>query len=93
MRARLYTRELPGGGYVAIDVLPAGAGSPAHLRLWVERRADPSRRGGHNPPIVVELDALDSEAARAELERIASDNVAIAQAIRRWQRDHAGPRR
>lgn len=87
-RARLYTRELPGGGYVAIDGLPRDGDLNAHLRLWVERRADPTRRAGHTPPVLVETDALDAELALAQLRSIAADNVAIAQAIRRWQRGH-----
>jgi hypothetical protein len=100
--ALLYSRDLPGGGYVAIDARPvehaAGAGDvpggPAgaqpralhSARLWVERRGDPSRRAGHTPPVIASATAPDLEHAVAELRAIAADNVALAQAMRRWAR-------
>jgi hypothetical protein len=79
----LYSRSLPGGGYVAIDcvVLPSGHSA----RLWVERRADPVRRSGHVPPVIAQAQGDDAERAVASLQEIAADNVALAQAIRRWQ--------
>ncbi len=86
-RARLYTRELPGGGYVVIDLLSPDGQLGAHLRLWVERRADATRRAGHSPPVLIETETADPETDLAQLQRIASDNVAVAQAIRRWQRE------
>jgi len=85
-RSLLYTRELPGGGYVAIDVLPSAADALARLRLWVERRADPTRRAGHSPPVLREADAADADDALSDLRRIAADNVMLAQEIQRWQR-------
>lgn len=104
-RAVLYSRDLPGGGYVAIDVQPvdgpvdgpvehAVVARPGvlrqvafhHARLWVERRADPSRRTGHTPPIIAQCTGPDLEHAMAELRAIAADNVALAQAMRRWSR-------
>ena len=86
-RAILYTRELPGGGFVAIDAYADADGQ--HARLWVERRADPMRRSGHLPPIIAECAAGDADTALAELQPIAADNLALAQAIRRWQADRA----
>ena len=79
----LYTRSLPGGGYVAIDCVRQPSGHNA--RLWVERRADPLRRSGHVPPVVAQSHDDDAERAVAALQEIAADNVALAQAIRRWQ--------
>lgn len=81
-RSLLYSRELPGGGFVAIDVLPH-ADAP-HARLWVERRADPTRRAGHHPPVILELEASDLDGALGALRAVAADNVALAQALRRW---------
>src|SRR5947207_2666105 len=60
---RLYRRELPGAGYVVIDLTHAPDGSAAdrtdreapRIRLYVERRADEERRAGHNPPVVAEF--------------------------------------
>lgn len=86
-RAILYTRELPGGGFVAIDALDGSDGH--HARLWVERRADPLRRAGHLPPIIAECAAGDADGVLAELQPIAADNLALALAIRRWQADRA----
>jgi hypothetical protein len=85
-RALLYTRDLPGGGYVAIDLLPPAGDAQARLRLWVERRADPTRRPGHSPPVLLEAEAPDPDAALLDLRRIAADNVMLAQEILRWQR-------
>ncbi len=113
VRAVLYSRDLPGGGYVAIDVQQAsqaaaaesaaaesvetervggdpvgegaGPGVTHHARLWVERRADMTRRSGHTPPIIAQCSAPDLEHATAELRAIAADNVSLAQAIRRWR--------
>lgn len=86
-RAILYSRELPGGGFVAIDALTDGRSQ--HLRLWVERRGDPLRRSGHLPPIIAEAAAADADQALAELQPIAADNLALALAIRRWQASRA----
>lgn len=105
--ALLYSRDLPGGGFVAIDARPgdrsgdAGTAADAgpsegsarehHARLWVERRADPARRSGHTPPVIARADSHDLEHAVAELRAIAADNVALALALRRWARGPAAP--
>lgn len=90
-RVVLYSRDLPGGGHVVIDVQQADGAAVdhagAHLaRLWVERRADPTRRTGHTPPVIAQCTALELEHAMAELRAIAADNVSLAQAMRRWAR-------
>jgi hypothetical protein len=84
----VYSRTLPGGGYVAIDCVEARPGTGHHARLWVERRADPARRTGHTPPVIAEVRVADAEFAVTSLREIAVDNVALAQAIRRWQSRH-----
>jgi hypothetical protein len=68
-----YSRALPGGGLVVVELESDGA------HLWVERRTDSSRREGHTPPVLAS--APDPEA----LVEIAADNVAVARAIQRWQ--------
>ena len=80
---RLYERELPGGGYVAIDVSVETRGNDAvpHTRVFVERRSDAVRRSGHVPPCIAEAEADDSTTAFSDLLRIARDNVAIARAL------------
>ena len=83
----LYTRELPGGGYVSIEAIPH-ASTAFRARVAVERRTDPLRRAGHEPPVVADL-AGDSRAdIYGELYRIASDNVAVSAALQRWQARH-----
>ena len=79
----LYARDLPGGGFVAIDCLSRPG--THHARLWVERRGDPGRRSGHIPPVIAEVSGADMHDTVAPLAQIAADNVALAQAIRRWQ--------
>jgi hypothetical protein len=50
--SQLYHRELPGGGYVAIEMVVDR--EPSEMteieRIAVERRSDETRRFGHQPP-------------------------------------------
>ena len=82
--AVLFTRELPGGGYVAIESLSAADGVH-RARVSVERRIDPERRLGHVAPIIVTLEGASEAELFEELYRIAVDNVEIARGIMRWQ--------
>jgi hypothetical protein len=84
--AVLYTRELPGGGYVAIEALPTD-GMHYRARISVERRSDPSRRVGHVPPVIAEVEGPSRSSVFSQLYEIASDNVAVARGILRWQSD------
>lgn len=82
--ALLYTRDLPGGGYVAIEARTQSDGR-FHARLLAERRADQARRAGHAPPVIAELEGTTPTGVFDELYSIASDNVSVAQWIMRWQ--------
>lgn len=89
---RLYRRELPGAGFVCIDLREAADDSSpgvgresSRLRVYVERRASEARRVGHEPPVLVEYDGDDFAPALGELYRMASDNVALARALLDWQ--------
>ena len=82
--ALLYTRDLPGGGYVAIEARKE-ADSNFHARLLAERRADPARRAGHAPPVIAEAEGKVPSRVFDELYSIAADNVSVAQWIMRWQ--------
>lgn len=82
---RLFHRDLPGGGYVAIEVAPRGGGDSRRVRVLVERRGDRSRRAGHQPPVILEED-WTPERGFGELYRLACDNVAIARALLRLRR-------
>jgi hypothetical protein len=78
---RLFHRDLPGGGYVAIDVADRER-APAEraVRVVVERRCDRERRQGHRPPIIRE-ERWGAESSFGDLYRLASDNAAIAREL------------
>jgi len=83
----LYRRPMPGGGYVEVE-LDAEQGADGRMarlrgRVVVERRADASRRFGHQPPVVAELLGDDMEELVADLFRLARDNAAIARGLMR----------
>jgi hypothetical protein len=77
--APIYRRELPGGGYVAIDVRREP--ELARTRVSVERRSKDERRDGHRPVVIAELDGDERSPGFVELYRIAADNAAIARAL------------
>ena len=81
---RLFHRDLPGGGYVAIE-LNTGPSTARLVRVIVERRGDRDRRHGHRPPVILEED-WQSERGFGELYRMACDNVAIARRLLRLPR-------
>jgi hypothetical protein len=94
-RRGLYRRDLPGGGYVAIEVTQkddssdrrghrGGESAAARARISVERRMTEERRSGHEPPIVAEVPG-DDPAQLGELFKIAADNAALARALLQWQ--------
>jgi hypothetical protein len=77
--ALIYRRELPGGGYVAIDVKREL--KVAWTRVSVERRSRDERRDGHRPVVIAEVDGDERSPGFAEAYRIAADNAAIARAL------------
>jgi hypothetical protein len=82
----LYERELPGGGFVAVQVADRGPEQQqCEGRISVERRVERERREGHEPPVIVHLQGDSPRTVFNELYRIASDNVAVARAILAWQ--------
>jgi len=82
--APLYSRELPGGGYVIIEELPV-EGGVFRAQLTVERRTDPVRRDGHERPVIATAEGASAADVYNDLVRIAADNVAVARCILRWQ--------
>ena len=87
MRKRLrpshevYHRQLPGGGYVAIEVSPSRTflGQRSyHGEVVVERRNERERRAGHEAPIVAQADAPDLDQVFHDLFPVAHSNTAIA---------------
>jgi hypothetical protein len=77
--ALVYQRELPGGGYVAIDVRRSR--EVARTCVSVERRAKHERRPGHKPVVIAQAVGDERSPAFADLYRMASDNAAIARAM------------
>ena len=77
--ALIYRRELPGGGYVAIDIERETV--VARTRVSVERRSKDERRDGHRPVVIAEVDGDERSPGFAEAYRIAADNAAIARAL------------
>jgi hypothetical protein len=72
----IYQRELPGGGYVKINVVREE--SFPRTCVYVERRAKHERRPGHQPVIIAQADGDERSAAFGDLYRMAADNAAIA---------------
>jgi len=85
--APLYSRELPGGGYVIIEAIPADDGV-FRAQLTVERRTDPVRRDGHERPVIATAEGPTAADVYNDLVKIAADNVAVAHCILRWQARH-----
>jgi hypothetical protein len=81
----VYQRELPGGGYVHVEEEGVDA-ETRRAHVTVERRTDPTRRDGHEPPVIASAEGR-SQGVFGELLRIAQDNVAIAKALLRLRGD------
>lgn len=80
---RVYARELPGGGFVAIDVTcvtPLLRGQRCSGRLVVERRTK-FRPGTHPSPVIAEGTGETVEAVVQQLLPVAQNNPAIAAAL------------
>jgi hypothetical protein len=75
----VYHRELPGGGYVKIDVHRDD--TQVRTLVSVERRAKHERRPGHRPVVIAEAAGDHRSPAFGDLYRMATDNAAIARAL------------
>ena len=80
----LYSRELPSGGFVMIEADNTDGGLH-HAFVAVERRSDPTRRAGHEPPVIAEARGTSRAIVFKELYAIARDNTAISRALLRGQ--------
>ena len=78
----LYSRELPSGGFVMIEADNTDGGLH-HAFVAVERRSDPTRRAGHEPPVIAEARGTSRATVFKELYAIARDNTAISRALLR----------
>lgn len=84
----LYERQLPGGGFVHVEE-ESGEADVHRGHVAVERRSDPERRDGHEPPVIASAEGASSQSVFRQLLEIATDNVAIA---RELLRRHMGGR-
>lgn len=82
---RVFHRDLPGGGYVAIVVSQSSSTEDRIVSVIVERRGDRERRTGHPPPVILQ-EEWKPEHGFGELYRMACDNVAIARGLLRLSR-------
>lgn len=75
--SRLYHRELPGGGYVTIELVRDDAmGDVALIEQTLERRIDAQRRDGHVPPSVPVAEGRPCRGRVAVEQRAARDRRA-----------------
>lgn len=88
--ALLYSRELPGGGRVMIEETRRDGLDEHRARVVVERRSEPHRREGHEPPVIAEAAGDASAIIFRDLYAIASDNVAVARGLIRWEAGRRG---
>ena len=86
----IYRRQMPGGGYVEVELDTSldetardARGGPIRGRVVMERRSDPIRRSGHRAPVVAELVGDDRDELMADLFRLAQDNAALARNLMR----------
>lgn len=91
--SRLYHRELPGGGYVTIELVRGDtSGDVALVEQTLERRLDAQRRDGHAPPSVPVLEGRPcrgrvSVEQRAPSQRRAGHEIPV---IAEVERDDVG---
>jgi hypothetical protein len=87
----LYSRPMPGGGYVRVELLVREPdtvnGEPLRGRVIMERRTPiPAAAEVEEHLVVEEVEGDDPNVVVAELFRIARDNAAIARRVLRRQK-------
>jgi hypothetical protein len=75
-----YERELPGGGRVFVEENATAADAHA-VRVAVERRTDPERRAGHEPPVIAADAGRYLTPLLRRLIAIADDDVEVAKGL------------
>ena len=83
----VYTRTMPGGGYVRVELLVSDRGDVRaerrRGRVVIEPRESAPRRADDVPLVVEEVEGDSEDAVVSELFRIARDNAAIARRVLR----------
>lgn len=81
----LYTRTMPGGGYVRVELLVAefgiAGGGRRRGRVIIEPRDASPQRAESAPFVVEEVEGEDENALISELFRIAHDNTELARRV------------
>jgi hypothetical protein len=87
-KARAYTRALPGGGFVCIELTTVvGPAGPRHRGVViVERRSDHVRRQGHRPPVVARGSGSSIDAVLSQLFPIAHSDAALGAGLLGYDR-------
>jgi len=77
---QVYVRNLPGGGFVAIETSQVRSlmGKTRYRGVVVVERRDKSRREGHEAPVVATAEGATLASVLQELFPLAQSNVAIA---------------
>ena len=83
----LYSRPMPGGGYVRVEMLvreaDAAAADLLRGRVVMERRTPTPATPEEEPVVVEEVEGDDPNVVVAELFRSARDNAALARRVLR----------
>jgi hypothetical protein len=86
----LYTRTMPGGGYVRVELVVSDRGDVLRERVAgrvvIEPRDASPRRDDLAPLVVEQVEGVDESVVVAELFRIARDNAAIARRVLQQRR-------
>jgi hypothetical protein len=76
----IYRRELPGGGFVAIEATPTRdfLGRRRYRGAVVVERRGPARRSGHHPPVIASAVATTTASLFHTLFPVTHSNVRVA---------------
>jgi hypothetical protein len=77
----LYSRPMPGGGYVRVEVVREPSAEHLRGRVVIERRTPTPATPEEEPLVVEEVEGGDPNVVVDQLFRIACDNVAIARRV------------
>ncbi len=85
----VYTRPMPGGGHVRVELLVSDPAEVAGERRRGRLVVDAGALLAPSPIVLEEVEGDDQEAVVDVLFRVACDNAAIARRVLRWQASRA----
>jgi hypothetical protein len=77
----LYSRPMPGGGYVRVELVREPSAEHLRGRVIIERHTPTPATREEEPVVVEEVEGADQNVVVDQLFRIACDNVAIARRL------------